>query len=116
MAGTDAVEDTASADQGFQNFKRILPENCIEYMLFIIEGDAPTKKILSGLETVRKAAAQLSKQLTRDYIWQRDDFNLTIKNEGGMDVPQSRVAQALHTTILIQPTRPALSSRHRRLR
>lgn len=82
----DSVGELGKAetrDDGFQGFERILPENCVEYMLFIIDADAQPKKVLSGLEAVRKAAVQLSNQLTKDYIWQRDCFSLETKTEMG---------------------------------
>lgn len=86
MAASDAHEKVESPDDRFQGFERILPENSVEYMLFIIEADLQPKKIVSHLESVRKAAVQLSNQLTKDYIWQRDGFGLEIKNEGGIQL------------------------------
>lgn len=74
-------------DDGFQGLDRILPENCVEYMLFIIDANAQPKKVLSSLEAVRKAAVQLSNQLTKDYIWQRDGFSLASKTEMGTPLP-----------------------------
>ncbi|KAF3763753.1 SGT1-domain-containing protein [Cryphonectria parasitica EP155] len=84
MAGNDVVEDPDVIGQRSQAFERVLPDNCVEYMLFVLEADAQAKNILSGLETVRRAAIELSKDLTRGYIWQRDGFGLEMKNEGGL--------------------------------
>jgi hypothetical protein len=71
-------------DEGFQGFQMQLPENCIEYMLFIINTQLDNKTLLSSLEEVRKAALRLTDDLTKDYIWQRDSFNLELKRENGL--------------------------------
>lgn len=92
MAETSVEADIG--DGGYQGFDRVLPENCVEYMFFIVESDPQPKRILSSLETVRKAAIQLSNRLTKDYIWQRDGFSLEIKTEKGTppsDRPRGRV-------------------------
>ncbi|KAH8904614.1 SGT1-domain-containing protein [Coniochaeta sp. PMI_546] len=61
-----------------------LPENCIEYMLFILDTQLDNRKVLSSLEEVRKAAFLLTDDITRDYIWQREAFNLELKHEKGL--------------------------------
>lgn len=69
---------------------RELPENNVEYIIFVIDGKLDGRKLLNELESVRKSALQLSQSLTADYIWQRDEFNLELKNESGqitMELP-----------------------------
>lgn len=80
--GSNRPADAANAN-AFRGFERILPENCVEYVLFILETDLEPRKNFSNLEAVRKAAVQLSSQLTKDYIWQREEFNLEIKSTDG---------------------------------
>ncbi|KAI1332259.1 SGT1-domain-containing protein [Xylariaceae sp. FL0255] len=58
---------------------RRLPENYVEYMLVIVDSDIERRDMLSHLENVRKTAAQLCNTLTKDYIWQRDSFQLHVK-------------------------------------
>ncbi|MBE3047359.1 hypothetical protein IMZ48_33555, partial [Candidatus Bathyarchaeota archaeon] len=60
-------------------------ENCVEYALFVLpeKDEGSARKQLSLLETIRKAALELSSGLTKDFIWQRDDFNLGPKNNQG---------------------------------
>lgn len=69
-------------------FSRRLPEDCVEYMLFVISGQTGSASHnhgpLADLEAVRKAAMQLATQLTKDYIWQRESFNLQVKSQDGM--------------------------------
>jgi hypothetical protein len=76
----------AFSDQSVEGpgpFERTLPDDCVEYMLFIIDGQLDSRKLLSSLECVRKAAMHLADQLTKDYIWQRDCFSLETKSEKG---------------------------------
>ncbi|KAJ4387983.1 hypothetical protein N0V93_008586 [Gnomoniopsis smithogilvyi] len=76
--------DDASKENVFRTFERSLPENCVEYMLFILGADLEPKQSFSSLEAVRKTAVQLSTKLTKDYIWQREGFNLEIKSTDGL--------------------------------
>jgi hypothetical protein len=61
-----------------------LPENCLEYMLFILDTSSSTDNTLPALEDVRKAAVRLTDELTGDYIWQRGSFNLELKRDKGL--------------------------------
>lgn len=79
----ESNKDAKSRDNEFKEYERILSENCVEYMLFVVELDLQAKKIHSNLEAVRKAAVQLANQLTKDYIWQRDGFSLETKTNQG---------------------------------
>lgn len=90
------VEKAETSNGGFEGFERILPENCVEYMLFVIETDPQPNSVLSSLEAVRKAAVQLSNQLTRDYIWQRDGFSLETTTQMGTS-SQNLSRQCWHT-------------------
>lgn len=61
-----------------------LAENCVEYSIFVLpEEEGNARKLLSLLETIRKAALELSANLTKDFIWQRDGFNLVLENDQG---------------------------------
>ena len=71
------------AQAGRSGFERELPDNAVEYMLFVVDEKLDARATVSYLETLRKAAMELSKDLTTDYIWQRDEFNLELKNEQG---------------------------------
>jgi hypothetical protein len=69
---------------GFDGFERRLPENRVEYMLFVIESQLESRKTPASLEAVRKAAVALSSELTNDHIWQREKFQLDAKSKEGM--------------------------------
>ncbi|KAI0388649.1 SGT1-domain-containing protein [Xylariaceae sp. FL0594] len=65
-------------------FPRSLPDNCVEYMLFILDGNLDPRTLLSELKKVRKAALQLCMNIAKGYIWQRDSFQLHVKREAGL--------------------------------
>lgn len=74
------VDETTSAQDGF---KKQLPDNCVEYLLFILNTRLDARNQLTQIETIRKSALKLANDLTKDYIWQKDEFNLDLKNEQG---------------------------------
>ncbi|KAL7790370.1 SGT1 domain-containing protein [Trichoderma ceciliae] len=62
-----------------------LPENTIEYTLLVVENQQPeSRKARTRLETVRKAAVELAQSLTKEYIWQREGFDVSLKSEHGL--------------------------------
>lgn len=76
--------------EGFDGFPKRLPEDCVEYMLFIIDSRLTQKEIITQLEAVRREASRLTNDLLKDYIWQRDEFKLKLKlevdsKEGGLE-------------------------------
>jgi hypothetical protein len=97
MAETAGLKSTEPADGGFKGFERSLPENCVEYMLFAIDDKLQQQHIFSRLDTVRRAADQLSSRLISDYIWQRDAFNIEVKNDKGASPTTSQSSQLLPT-------------------
>lgn len=61
-------------------------ENVVEYYLFLLDFEdlGVSRKQLSRLEDLRRAALQLIARLTSDYIWQRDPVNLEVVVEHGL--------------------------------
>ncbi|KAF4995660.1 hypothetical protein FGRMN_4970 [Fusarium graminum] len=78
----ESYEETGAKEE--TNFKNQLPDNCVEYLLFFLDPHLDVRKQLSQIENIRKAAIELANTLTKDYIWQKDDFNLALKNETGL--------------------------------
>lgn len=72
--------------EGFDGFPKRLPEDCVQYTLYIINEKLSQKEIVTRLEAVRKEATKLSNKLLTEYIWQRDGFNLKLElnNEAGL--------------------------------
>ncbi|AEO67738.1 uncharacterized protein THITE_2050569 [Thermothielavioides terrestris NRRL 8126] len=81
----DTAAEPRPGEEGFDGFRMRLPEDCLEYMLFVV-GDKSASD-LPSLETVRKAADQKLDQLARDYIWQRDPFRLETRSQKGLGLP-----------------------------
>jgi hypothetical protein len=97
--------------EGFDGFPKRLPEDCVEYMLFIIDAKLTQRELLSRLEAVRKEASELARRLLKDYIWQREDFALKseVHNETGrIPVPSG---SGFKTANLWNPNRTEISPR-----
>ncbi|KAL8891940.1 MAG: hypothetical protein Q9215_001051 [Flavoplaca cf. flavocitrina] len=76
--------------EGFDGFPRILPDDCIQYTLYMIEYNLSNLEIRAQLRKVQAAAAALCKELLKDFIWQRDDFSLDLKQEDRLSFLQGR--------------------------
>ena len=78
--------DAAAKDQdfkwfgeGFDGFPKRLPEDCIEYIICVIDEKINSEAALrSRLKEIQTAANKLTKELLKDYIWQRDSFKLDL--------------------------------------
>ncbi|KAI0453972.1 SGT1-domain-containing protein [Xylaria acuta] len=79
----DVQDRNQTFQDGTEAFPRNLSDNCVEYMLFVLEALEP-RTLLTELENVRKTAMQLCVTTAKDYIWQRDSFQLQIKRESGL--------------------------------
>ncbi|KAJ4164128.1 hypothetical protein LMH87_005813 [Akanthomyces muscarius] len=64
-------------------FERELSENSMEYMIFILDDAVGGIKYLSRLESISKEATRLMDSVAKNYIWQRDEFRLSVVNEQG---------------------------------
>jgi hypothetical protein len=69
--------------EGFDGFPKRLPEDTVEYAVYIIDAKLAEAQIRSRLNAVLQAASDLIKKLLKDYIWQRDTFSLNLKRETG---------------------------------
>ncbi|KAK0109953.1 hypothetical protein ONS95_002620 [Cadophora gregata] len=70
---------------GFEGFPKRLPEDCVEYSLFIIDSRLKSQKELLGkLEEVRKESLKLTGSLLKEYIWQREAFKLELESGKGL--------------------------------
>ncbi|OTA98570.1 hypothetical protein M426DRAFT_69553 [Hypoxylon sp. CI-4A] len=77
----DSEEKVEFSKDDFDRFPRTLPENCVEYMLFVLNNTNEKHNPLSELETIRKAAIQLCDTIAPGYIWQRDSFQLRLERD-----------------------------------
>ena len=69
--------------EGFEGFPKILPDDCVQYTLYLIDANLSHFEIRAQLRKVQAAANLLCKGLLKDFIWQRDDFRLEIKQQDG---------------------------------
>lgn len=68
-----------------------LSENTVEYMLFVMDNQQhEARKTRTRLETIRKAAIELAQSLAKEYIWQREGFEISLKSEHGERCVHSR--------------------------
>lgn len=66
--------------EGFDGFPKRLPDDCVEYMLFVIDkklNDVSATR--TRLNQILKTAKELKKDLLQDYIWQRDSFDFRLE-------------------------------------
>ncbi|KAL8846360.1 MAG: hypothetical protein Q9221_008539 [Calogaya cf. arnoldii] len=76
--------------EGFEGFPKILPDDCVQYTLYLIDANLSHFEIRAQLRKVQAAANLLCKGLLKDFIWQRDDFRLEIKQQDGLSLLQGR--------------------------
>ena len=63
--------------EGFDCFPKRLPDDCVEYVIHVIDAKQQTAAAtLTRLNQLLKASNELKKKLLKDYIWQRDEFEL----------------------------------------
>ncbi|KAI1441624.1 SGT1-domain-containing protein [Annulohypoxylon stygium] len=77
----DSEDNTDLFTGDFSELPRSLPENCVVYLLFVLDNQNETRSPLPYLEGIRRAAIQLCDSITRGYIWQRDSFQLRLERD-----------------------------------
>lgn len=67
-------------EEGFQGFPKRLPEDCVEYSIFIIDQKIKSQEALlrTKLKEIQASANDLTKRLLKEYIWQREAFDLEL--------------------------------------
>ena len=69
--------------EGFDGFLRGLPDDCVEYTVYIIDSKLQHGDIRRKLRGVQAAASTLIKELLKGFIWQRESFKLELAQEKG---------------------------------
>ncbi len=77
------TEDFKWFGEGFDGFPKGLPNDCIEYALYVIDAKLTQIDIRQQLRKVQNSANALTKKLLDGYIWQRDSFKLDCAQENG---------------------------------
>jgi hypothetical protein len=69
--------------EGFDGFPKKLPDDTVEYAVFIIDSKLSESQIISNLRSFLYEANAFSKKLLKDYIWQREGFRLELNRDDG---------------------------------
>ncbi|KID78447.1 Protein ecdysoneless [Metarhizium brunneum] len=77
-------EQSSSVPPDFNSGRGRIPENYVEYDLFLVQQKKGCRTLLQELEMLRKSAINICNTVTKDHIWQRDDFHLEMKSSEGM--------------------------------
>ncbi|KAL8999651.1 MAG: hypothetical protein Q9169_001611 [Polycauliona sp. 2 TL-2023] len=86
----DSSGDFKWFGEGFEGFPKILPDDCIQYTLYIVDSNLSHLEIRAQLRKVQTATVSLCKDLLKDFIWQRDDFRLELKQKDGLSYLEGR--------------------------
>ena len=75
--------DLSTLNEMIENHSRVLPENCVEYFIYIIDTTIKDIEARQKLRTVQSSATSFVKTLLKGYIWQRDSFQIGLTQEKG---------------------------------
>lgn len=76
--------------EGFDGFPKSLPEDCVEYTIYILDSKLTDLERREQLRAVQSAAIKLTNGLLKDFIWQRENFKLTLEREEGRSFLRGR--------------------------
>ncbi|KAL8652954.1 MAG: hypothetical protein Q9210_002379 [Variospora velana] len=76
--------------EGFDGFPKILPDDCVQYTVYIIDSRLNDFNVREQLRKVQAATNALCKNLLKDFIWQRDGFGLEMVQQKGHSFLQGR--------------------------
>ena len=69
--------------EGFDGFPKRLPEDVVEYMVFIVDAKLSDIQTRERLQAFQRALTALEKKFLKEYIWQRDSIKLDLVREKG---------------------------------
>jgi hypothetical protein len=67
--------------EGFDGFPKKLPDDVVEYMVFIIDSRLSDIQTRERLQAFQRALNILEKKFLKEYIWQRDSLKLDLVRE-----------------------------------
>ena len=76
--------------EGFDGFPKSLPEDCVEYTIYILDSKITDLRRREQLREVQSAVTKQTNKLLEDYIWQRDGFKLLLEREDGRSFLRGR--------------------------
>lgn len=69
--------------QGFDGFPKKLPDDVVEYIIYIIDTTLSDIQTRERLQAFQRSLQQLEKKFLKEYIWQRDSLKLELVREHG---------------------------------
>jgi hypothetical protein len=70
--------------EGFEGFPKRLPEDTVDYAVYVVDPALDQTQKVTKLKQVLQETTNSTKELLKDYIWQRDEFVLEIKLDDGI--------------------------------
>lgn len=67
--------------EGFDGFPKRLPDDVVEYMVFVIDSRLSDLQTRERLQAFKRALTALEKKFLKEYIWQRDSIKLDLVRE-----------------------------------
>ncbi|RMZ70614.1 regulatory factor sgt1 [Pyrenophora seminiperda CCB06] len=67
--------------EGFDGFPKKLPDDVVEYMVFIIDSRLSDIQTRERLQAFQRALNSMEKKFLKEYIWQRDSLKLDLVRE-----------------------------------
>lgn len=77
-------------EEGFDGFPKSLPEDCIEYTIYLLDSTLTDLERREKLRQVQSAGTEVTNRLLKDFIWQREGFGLSLEREDGGSFLQGR--------------------------
>ncbi|KAH4031368.1 hypothetical protein HBI46_168950 [Parastagonospora nodorum] len=69
--------------EGFDGFPKKLPDDVVEYIIYIIDTRLSDIQTRERLQAFQRSIQQLEKKFLREYIWQRESLKLELIREEG---------------------------------
>jgi len=69
--------------EGFNGFPKFLPEDCVEYTIYILSAELKDLELRNSLRRIQASSTSLTKKLLHNFIWQRESFALELIREDG---------------------------------
>ena len=95
-------DDFKGFDDDFEEFPKHLPDDCIEYSIYILDSVSNDSKTRELLREVQSSATKLIKTSLKGFIWQRQEFGLQLVRENGKVLTQLASASQHCLTLSFQ--------------
>lgn len=77
--------------EGFDGFPKSLPDDCVEYSIYLIDSKLNSLAVREKLRQVQATATQMTRKLLKDFIWQRDSFHLNLERDAGRSMLHGKI-------------------------